>query len=175
MQNEESKERNTLKHLAATKKPGQPHHIWRSSKNNPADTKKAMVKARLATGTYRLQTDKHRFSNGKQSSTCRLCREGQEDTKHFLLECKQLAPKREPYIRKIRDTMQEHLTGPAIEIIENSDELMVQLLVDCTHQEITTLAGTKQSWLEEMEAAARGLIYALHMSRSKLLRDLHQK
>ena len=115
MQNEESKERNTLKHLAATKKPGQPHHIWRSSKNNPADTKKAMVKARLATGTYRLQTDKHRFSNGKQSSTCRLCREGQEDTKHFLLECKQLAPKRKPYIRKIRDTMQEHLTGPVIE------------------------------------------------------------
>ena len=65
--------------------------------------------------------------------------------------------------------MQEHVTRPEIAIVEDSNYLIVQLLVDCTHHDIVILTGTKQSWLEEMEAAARGLIYALHMSRSKLL------
>ena len=170
LQNEEIEEKNTLKYLTTAKKPGQPHHIWKSSKSNPdypADTKKAMIKARLATGTYRLQTDKHRFTKGQQTPTCKLCQEEQEDTKHFLLKCKQLAPKREPYLRKLKDIMQTQLDTSAISTIENSEELMEQLLVDCTHQKITAVTGSKQCWLDEAEAAARGLIYALHMSRTK--------
>ena len=140
-----------------------------------SDTKKAMIKAKLATGTYRLQSDKHKFSNGQQSPTCRLCQEDQEDTKHFLLKCKQLTAKRDPYIRKIREIMQTHLSMPEIYVLENSEDLMVQLLVDCTHQNIVAVTGTRQKWLDYIEAAARGLIYALHMSRSTFLRDLYQK
>ena len=174
-QNEEIEEKNSLKYLTTAKKPGQPHHIWKSSKSNPADTKKAMIKARLATGTYRLQTDKHRFTKGQQTPTCKLCQEEQEDTKHFLLKCKQLAPKREPYLRKLKYVMQTQLDTSVISTIENSEELMEQLLVDCTHQKITAVTGSKQCWLDEAEAAARGLIYALHMSRTKFLRDLYQK
>ena len=71
--------------------------------------------------------------------------------------------------------MQSHLTMSPISTIENSEELMEQLLVDCKYHNITAVPGSKQRWLDEVEAAARGLIYALHMSRTKFLRDLYHK
>ena len=41
----------------------------------------------MLTGTYILQKDKHKFSNGKVQADCVLCCIGDEDSVHMLTQC----------------------------------------------------------------------------------------
>ena len=56
----------------------------------PWNFKKAGVKCRLLTRTYSLQADRAKFSRGRESDMCNLCKISHEDTRHFLLECSYL-------------------------------------------------------------------------------------
>jgi hypothetical protein len=63
------------------------HPVWSSLPAVTREVKKAQIKARLLTGTYRLQSDMQRFSKEKDEQKCELCQIEQENMEHFLLRC----------------------------------------------------------------------------------------
>ena len=61
-------------------KVGSTHLVWTSLPSNVADVRKGITKCRMITGTYLLQKDKQRFSNGHVDPICPLCGVGEEDS-----------------------------------------------------------------------------------------------
>ena len=49
--------------------------------------RRAALKVKLLTGTYMLQAVRSKYSGGKIDPLCPICRNGAEDTIHFLLRC----------------------------------------------------------------------------------------
>ena len=103
-----------------------PAPVWRSALHSHRDTEKAFIKARIMTGTYKLQAHESMY-NSAVSDTCLLCGEGTEDRQHFLVVCTSLAMAREPYFSYIRRMMDI-----------DTDELC-QTLIDCTHTSLTDI------------------------------------
>jgi hypothetical protein len=56
-----------------TLKIGSTHPIWTSLSSTVSSVKKGTIKARLLTGTYLLETNKHKFSSEKESPLCKYC------------------------------------------------------------------------------------------------------
>ena len=48
---------------------------------------KAAIKARLLTGNYTLQANRHRFNQYEMDKTCGLCSMHTEDHEHYILHC----------------------------------------------------------------------------------------
>ncbi|KAK3104737.1 hypothetical protein FSP39_008965 [Pinctada imbricata] len=147
-------------------KPGKPHTVWENVKNNPFEAHKAMVKVKLMTGTYRFQCDRAKFSGGRISDTCKLCKKESEDMHHFLFQCEVLDTKRKPYIQKLKSILSETHEEQVIEGIIQDNEKMVQLTVDCTHPAVSRITHKNRGKIEQ---TARGMIYALHRERSAIL------
>ena len=172
-QTDEIAEMSSLKFLGTTAStPGKPHLVWATTKDNPMETEKAMVKVKLMTGTYRLQAERSKLSRGQQSPICNLCRTSEEDASHLLLHCSALQHKRDPYLRQMEEVMAKHLSPEAITTIADSDDLKTQLFIDCTHPSIIELAGCRKEWLEDAERTSRRMVYALHRLRATKLRDV---
>ncbi|CAC5357508.1 unnamed protein product [Mytilus coruscus] len=92
---EEIESKTTLVHLDRTLlKIGSVHLVLTSLSSTISDVKKGAVKTRLLTGTYLFESNKHKFSGGKESSLCRLCGTSNEDITHFLLLCPALHQQR---------------------------------------------------------------------------------
>ena len=53
---------------------GEVHPVWASTENSVIDVRKAIVKARILTGTCLLQANIHRFSQYREDPTFRLCK-----------------------------------------------------------------------------------------------------
>ena len=170
---EEIAEKSSLKFLGtSTPTPAKPHLVWTSTKENPKESEKAMIKARIMTGTYKLQADRNKLTRGQQSSTCKLCNTETEDIRHFLLHCNTLKQKRETYLKKMEDIMKEHLPPETVSRINSTEDLQIQLIIDCTHPTITQLTGYRRDWLEATEKTSRGMIFALHRHRATIMRDV---
>ena len=62
------------------------HPVWDSTENSVIDVRKAIVKARILTGTCLLQANIHRFSHQyREDPTCRLCK--QQKRTSFICCC----------------------------------------------------------------------------------------
>ena len=65
--------KSTLRYLDVTKcNFHNPHSTWGATGSNPAETRKAIQKARLLTGTYLLQSNKAAFNQHQVVATCPL-------------------------------------------------------------------------------------------------------
>ena len=53
-----------------TAKVSQTHIVWSSLESSVTDVRKGIVKCRMLTGTYLLQTNKQKFSRSTVSATC---------------------------------------------------------------------------------------------------------
>ena len=131
-----------------------PALVWRSALHSHRDTEKSFIKARIMTGTYKLQAQESMY-NPAVSDTCPLCGEGTEDRRHFLVVCTSLTTAREPYLSHIRRMLYIY-----------TDELC-QTLIDCTHtslSDIVQLCDTNQ-----LETLAIDLIFSIHVMRGQIL------
>ena len=63
------------------------HNVWSSLETTVADVRKGIVKSRMITGTYMLQTSKHKFSKATVDASCKCCGLADEDITHMLLFC----------------------------------------------------------------------------------------
>ena len=133
------------------------HHVWRHIDPNTRDVRRAIVKARLLTGTYLLQSNRARFNGSSVSDICLLCSTEPEDTLHFVLCCPQLELRRRPYITEI------HEQFPALCSLQ-PPELMTCLL-DSTHLPSTV----HNSLIPMFESISRKLLFALHTQRASIL------
>ena len=78
----------TLKFLAYENiSVGEVHPVWVSTENSVTGVWKAIVKARILTGTCLLQTNIHGFSQYREDTTCKLCKQQEEDILHTLMYC----------------------------------------------------------------------------------------
>ena len=88
---------------------GEVHSVWVSTENSVTDVRKAIVKARILTGTCLLQTNIHRFSQYSEDLTCILCKQQEEDIFHMLLYCPRLTDTRLNSFKVLRDFVKYHI------------------------------------------------------------------
>ena len=75
---------------------GNVHPCWSKVDNTVMDVRRAVIKARILTGTYYLQADRDQFQKKGIASMCPLCSATSEDRLHFLTACASLAQIRQP-------------------------------------------------------------------------------
>ncbi len=85
------------------------NHLWQSLDNTVGDVRKGITKARLVTGTYLLQVNKHKFSPYTVDPVCPMCRLEPEDAAHMLLRCPSLHTIRQevytPVLHKVESSL----------------------------------------------------------------------
>ena len=87
---------------------GTTHLVWRTVEFSVADVKKAVVKARILTGTYMsyiLQKNRQTFSSGTVDAVCRHCYLEDEDLLHLLARCPAFYNIRVKTVSSLKDTI----------------------------------------------------------------------
>ena len=142
-----------------------PHHVWSTVNLNVKDVQRAAVKVRLMTGTYTLQEKKAKYYSGTDP-TCLLCMQAPETITHFLLSCQELQPVRVYHMQQIHEVVVHCYSEATWTDIQNQ-ELMVQLIMDCTAPGVLPTPPDSYQ-LNKLESATRRYCYALHWLRKRL-------
>ena len=167
----EVSEKSTLKYLQLQENPSKvPHQVWAGSKHSPFASQKAIVKAKLLTGTLRLQANRAKFNSHEVDPTCKLCKGGPENEQHFVLECPALEEKRKPYKEKTKYTLEQVFSQEQSNEIINSSEKLLQLYLDCTTMFDKHNRKKYNHSVTTFENLGRDLLYTLHCHRAIILR-----
>ena len=92
----------------------------------------------MLTGTYLVQKDKHRFSNGRVDPICplmALCGVGDEDIEHILTRCSALHCIRKDQLTRFKELVVSYIgTDAWSQLFEtfNSMQSLVKLILDCS-------------------------------------------
>ena len=135
---------------------------------NPREVTEAIVKARILTGTYTLQANKHRFNQFEIEPTCLLCGSAPENRSHFLLHCPSLNHVRSRILDGIVDIFSPDASGVAGNC-EADDCSKVQAIIDCGHSSFQELSKEDSRRVEKL---SRSLVYNLHICRTKILAEI---
>ena len=126
------------------------HPVWQDI-NNDLDLKKATIKAQLLVKRYPLASTK--LAGELRSSTCPLCKEEEETTSHFLLQCPALREARRPYLMRILCTCRQ--LGLSVD-----PDTLTKTVLDTTNLPTDDLAH---------ERLCRNMVFKLHHKRGILL------
>jgi hypothetical protein len=137
---------------------GKLHPVWGTVNQSPQDIIRGCFKVRLLTGQYRLQSSIAKQSTG--SPLCQLCQRDDEDLVHFLLHCEMLQTERNEFVERVR--MQLATAGIDSDICIESDDLCLQLIIDCTKPHINVPVCLQS----ELETLSRLYCYAIRTKRS---------
>ena len=75
------------------------HNLWSSVHLCVRDVQRAAYQVKMVTGTYTLQSHRHKYSKGKESAECPLCTSNMPETMvHFLGQCDSTESIRQWYI-----------------------------------------------------------------------------
>ena len=158
----EAKAKSTLAYLNPTMNVGRVHPAT-SNISSPREVTRSNIKLRILSGTYTLQTSLLKFKKAI-SDTCPLCKSAPEDIIHFLTSCPKLQQQRTKYLGAIEAIFPvDHL-----HIIANN-ELLCQLLIDPTHDKISSKMTLSANTRKELEIVTRNFLFAMHLKRSSLL------
>lgn len=160
--------KSSLKHIewshSLTKGKPLPHLIWRTTKSNRWLARTAIVKVRLMTHTYRLQSR----INRKEDGTCPLCGLERETETHFTANCRdeKAMSVRENYIMRVRTQFQHEPSNLALlDECLRDPELLSQLAIDHTALDLK-LTETEQLNIERLNI---NYIFQLHKNRADIL------
>lgn len=163
---EEAASKSTLNHChVMVLRMGLTHPIWDSVQSNRMDVMRAIIKVRMVTGTYLLQTHRCKFKmDGITDATCPLCRLEEEDIVHMLTRCPALAQVRCQYITGLKQCFQDALGPRSWSDNIRDDITLVQLILDC-QKLIPTIIPDDSRLVDIIETQTRLLCYKLHMKR----------
>jgi len=152
---EEALTKSTLKHLDVSQcSCRRIHPVWSTIDCSTADTRKALVKARLLCGTYTLQANRAVFNQYKADPSCLMCEAAPEDRCHFILHCPALEVHRQKYLGAVTDLV------PDFHNLTDDDK--INNILDSNsvknRQVKCDFAG--------LEAASRSYIYSIHCKRT---------
>ena len=82
---------------------GQTHPVWDSLESTRLEVRRGVVKSRIITGTYIVQSTRAKFNQYQIDSTCPLCHLEEEDIIHMLLRCSVLHSVRKGPFRTLKD------------------------------------------------------------------------
>ncbi len=132
----------------------EPHPVWKYSVSHPRQAVRACTKARLLTGTYTLQANRHRFNQHEVSAVCPTCGTGAENRLNFIRECRSYD--------QARATVDNQLTELVPGYLVMSQEARLQCILD---PEPNVLDRAR------FELITARFLYSLHVLRTKRLRE----
>ena len=112
---------------------GKVHPCWSTVDNTVMDVKRAVIKARILTGTYYLQADRDKFRRTGTASQCPLCSAASEDRLHFLIACVSLNQVRQSYIIEIEERLLQQNTARCGTAALNDHDGESRDLIDSVH------------------------------------------
>ncbi|MCG8113153.1 MAG: reverse transcriptase family protein [Candidatus Thiodiazotropha taylori] len=145
---------------------GRVHPVWRTTDNSVGDVRKAVIKARMLTGTYILQKNVHTFSQYRENPTCKLCKQQEEDLCHMLLYCPLLREDRKEPYTSFKNTVVRCIGAVAWQQSFSVSDSLVRLILDCTR--FSHMFSGED--LDCVERLSRNLCYKIHIKRLSLLR-----
>ena len=168
--NKEAQERSTLKFLNPSMSTNALHdcvdHV-----ENPRQVTRANIKSRLLVGVYPLATTRLRIKQ-TTDTTCELCDTmDEEDETHFLTSCERMADIRNRHMPQILQLIPDDGRTE----IADSKILLTQLILDAGRPEVTSILHIEPHSRPELESATRDYIYALHVRRAAILRQLNDR
>ena len=96
-----------------------------------------------------------------------MCNSDIEDTPHFLIKCPSLERTRQPFIDKIK-TLLNTVDKELYKSIYKNDIRLTHLILDVTSPTLPMRFQTDEL-IHEIESLTRGLCFALHHERCRLL------
>lgn len=151
---------NTLRYMSSTNYDNKiSHPVWKTVNTTTYDLRKAAVKVKLLTGTYRLQANQARYNQTAVDPTCPLCKNAPEDRAHFVANCPATQHIREKYLPKILQLVNS---------CQPSGRDLIQLILDSS--EMHEVLG--QEDLKSIERVSRHMCWALHKFRETKLAQL---
>lgn len=151
---------------------GKTHMVWDSVMSNTTDVKRGIIKARMLTGTYTLQSNKAKFNKYEINATCPLCRLEAEDITHMITRCTALHNSRLVNIKNIQQYITEKFGEEGWTSVSSRRDLTT-LIIDCgmTKQQGTLPLTTDDR--KEIESISRRLCYRLHVNRLQKHKQLN--
>ena len=120
-----------------------------------------ITKCRMLTGTYLLQSNKHKFSKSNERATCKCCGLGDKDVIHMLLECPALYVQRKQYFSNVKSMVSDCIGLGQWEETFNNKTNLVQLILDSSKLPIF---HNKPEFLKIVRATTE-LCHNLHVAR----------
>ena len=158
----EAREKSTLKYLNIDSlKIGSTHQVWSTLESTVSEVRMGITKCRMLTGTYLLQSNKHKFSKSNESATCKCCGLGDEDVIHMLLECPALYVQRKQYFSNVKSMVSDCIGLGQWEETFNNKTNLVQLILDSSKLPIF---HNKPEYLKIVRATTE-LCHNLHVAR----------
>ena len=165
----EATHKTTLKFLAIEHlQMGENHPLWNLGLKTRIEVKKAIVKARIITGTLILQIDNQKFSRHDCVTTCQLCKTGDEDLEHFLLICPVLEGVRYKALMTLKTEVTHNTENGTWTKLMNNRENLLKFIIDCRNQS-DMLSGNIQL-MDRIECVSKDLCYSLYIKRLDYLR-----
>ncbi|VDI81281.1 Hypothetical predicted protein [Mytilus galloprovincialis] len=152
---------------------GKTAQVWNLQNQPRLELRKAIIKARMMTGAYILQSDKHKFTHFVAEPLCQLCNTENEDIIHMVTSCPVLSTIREKYYVEMK-----------MEILDNIDPIkwntfccnkmeITQLILDCNNFKETL--NISSELMTKIEEKCRNLLFQLHAKRIEVLDALNNK
>lgn len=145
---------------------GRTHPVWACIESNVSDLQKGIIKARLLTGTYILQSLKYKYSKGSDSNICKCCNVAIEDLEHFLLFCSALYEQRKPLFAEIKSFVISKIGPSTWENLFSDSSQLMKLIIDCSF--ITPYMKNHED-IDTLHRLSCNLCYRLHAQRTWLL------
>ncbi|CAC5407671.1 unnamed protein product [Mytilus coruscus] len=143
---------------------GETHPVWNSALNIPDETKRAIVKARILTGTYMLQSNKAKFGIDNVDATCPICFIEDENLIHFITRCPAFEGIRRNHYGLIKQQIVLKIGNEQWNEKFRNRDIICQLITDCTK-----LAGEylqhDSELMNNIETISRKMCYDLHVKR----------
>ena len=152
--------------------PREPAVVWSSSSDSLHETKKATIKVRFMTDTYKLQSHEAQYTLRNQhpmDPTCLLCGSGPETTLHCLMYCPQFLAIRDTYILKLKSVLLSCVIDP--EPLCDASTLL-QITLDCKHNTLPVCVTHNMKLVLQIEEISRAFIYKIHIRRGILLAEV---
>ena len=131
------------------------------------EVKRAEINARMVTCTYILQSNMSRYNQQEVPATCQICKEEDETLNHMLLKCAAFTGERAAFTGKFTQILDSRNSGIWDTILNNN--FLLQLILDCTHPDVTVIIGDEQRLLCDIERATQVYCHKIHMKRAHFL------
>jgi hypothetical protein len=170
---EEASSKSSLKYLNIKNlEIGKCSNVWNLHLELRLETRKAIVKARMMTGSYILQINKHKFNNNSIDQTCPLCKADDETIIHLITTCPILSDIREKHFTIIKETILKKLTSQTWTERFNTKLAITKLVIDSTSFE--GCIGNDNVLMNEIDKHTTNFLFQLHVTRLNVIRDQSQ-
>ena len=138
------------------------HSIYQIIKSSQLAIRKACIEAKVICGVYMLQSHKVRF-NQSDSTVCPLCRTGNEEVTHFILNCNHSA-EIEFYKKKFFDCIDSAILRK--NIMTEDEEKLVRFILNTA---LGIEYGLSRKEILKLERMSRDWLFKQHKTRAKKL------